>query len=251
MKLSNPVLHNDQLMLHHVQDSEPRMTINGTILKAFMLLTLLASSSFFAWTKFVHQQQAQIQYLLQFSLPLTFLVGWLTYFEPSWSFITSPIYALLQGLLVGSFSATINHFLPGTVTQALPLTFCVLLSMLLLYTTRLIEVRQRLKSVIMTSILALLFCYMLEWIFTFFDMHIPYVHKTGPIGVIISLGFVTLASFTVLLNIEFIVESQQKGLPKYMEWYCAYGLMVALIWLYLEILNLLFKTSVSRSRKKK
>lgn len=251
MEISNPVLHNSHLVSHHMGASVARMTINGTILKSFILLGLLTCSSFFAWSKFVHNQAAEIQYLLQFSLPLTFLVGWLTYFKPSWSFITSPIYALSQGLLVGGFSATINHFLPGLVSQAIPLTFCVLFSMLLLYAIGLIQVARRLRTIIVTSIVAVFFCYLLEWILAFFDMGIPYVHKSGPLGIIISLVVVTLASFTVLLNVEFIVQSQKKGLPKYMEWYCAYGLMVALIWLYIGIiLNLLFKTSMSSSKKK-
>ena len=176
------------------------------------------------------------------------LVGFIIPFKPNWSPILAPLYALCQGTVVGCVSSIAEMIYPGVVSQAIPITFFVLFGMLLLYSSGLIKVTKKFRAMIMVSIVSLFFTYLLDLILRFFGMNIPYIHETGPLGIAFSAGVVVIAAFSLLLDFEFIVKSESYGSPKYMEWFCAYGLMISLVWLYLRILELLVKMSKSKRR---
>lgn len=243
MRTSNPVFR-DAMTMYRAKTDVVHMSIQGTILKAVLLVSLLTFSSLFVWLNFDAHKMGQIRFLLRCSVPLTFLVGWVTYFKPHWSYLTAPVYALSQGILVGAISSMAETFFPGVVGQAIPLTFFVLFGMLLLYTTGMIQVTHRLRTVIFVSMIAVFMTYLIEWIgIRFFQKEILYIHQGGMMGIVFSTFVVLLAAFTLLLDFEFIVRCQRSGAPKYMEWYCAYGLMVTLVWLYIRILEFLVRTS--------
>ena len=244
-KTSNPVF-SKKLFLNRAEASASTMTVRGTVFKSVFLLALLTISSLFVWNKFAAKDFGNVRLFLSICAPISILVGLVTPFKPQWSFITAPLYALAQGAVVGAFSSIAEMIYPGVVSQAIPLTGFVLFGMLLLYSTGVIKVTQRLKTIILVAMVSLLFTYLLEFALRFFGLGIPYIHDSGPIGIAFSGAVVVIAAFSLLLDFQFIVQSEANGMPKYMEWYCAYGLMVSLIWLYLRILELLVKASKSK-----
>ncbi len=169
-----------------------------------------------------------------------------TIFKKEWSPVTAPIYALLEGLLLGGISAMFDQKYPGIAIQAVGLTFGTLFVLLLAYSARIIKVTQKFALGIVAATGGIALFYFAQMILGFF--HIPFlssVNGSGPIGIIFSLVVVAIAALNLVLDFDFIERGVNYGAPKYMEWYGAFGIMVTLIWLYLEILRLLAK---SRSR---
>lgn len=247
IETSNPVVKKKVVLAR--ADAIARMTINGTIIKTVVLVGLLSCSSLFVWSKLITNKVGEIQTILQFSLPLTLILGWVTYFKPKWSPFTTPVYALSQGVLIGFFSSIAEQIVPGIISQAVPLTISVLLGMLLLYLTKLVRVTHKLQTIVIGAITALMLTYFFEWILSFFSIRVPFIHETGPVGIIFSLAMVFLASFTLLLDFEAIYQNEKIGAPKYMEWYYAYGLLISIVWLYSEVMKLLLKSKVSKQRR--
>ena len=241
----NPILSNTTFKSYSTSE-ENRMTINGTIVKTLILLCLLSASSLLAWYRFKANDIKSVQLLLKIALPITFFVGWITYFKPNWTFITGPLYAITQGFFVGTLSSVVQHFFPNVVNQAIPLTFSIVFGLLFLYSTGIVRVTRKLQTTILVALFAITMTYLLEFILSFFNVGIPYIHESGMVGIGFSLLLVVTASFTLLIDFEAIVQNAKHGAPQYMEWYCAYALMVTLVWLYMEILRLLMKISKKR-----
>lgn len=248
METSNPVFTN-KVVISEQDSKTARMTINGTVAKTVFLVGLLACSSLFVWSKLVTGKVDEIQTILRFSLPLTFVLGWITYFKPEWARFTTPVYALSQGVLIGFFSSIAEKIVPGIVGQAIPLTIAILYGMLFLYVTGLVKVTHKLRTMILSAMVALMLTYAMEFILSFFGMQVPFIHQTGTLSILFSIGIIVLASFTLLLDFDAISQSQKKQIPKHMEWYYAYGLLISLIWLYIEIINLLIKSKASSKRQ--
>ena len=246
MKRSNPIL-NEGLFSHiYAGATSTSMTITGTIIKTIFLLSLSFTTAIWA-SQQLAVGGASIQPLIAISGIASLILGFLTHYRKDYAFATAPIYALLQGMVLGYISSIGEMCYPGIVSQALPLTFSTLFCMLALYSFGIIRVDDRFQSIIITSLMAIFFTYLLNFILHIFGIRMPYINESGPIGILFSLIVVGIASFSLLLDFEFIVQGQTFGAPKYMEWYCAYGLMVGIIWLYIEIFHLLVKMN-SRNR---
>lgn len=169
-------------------------------------------------------------------------VGILTAFKPKLARITGPLYAVGMGLVAGALSAVYNAQFDGIVAQALALTAGVFTMMLLLFATRVVRVTDRMRTMIVAATGAICLVYLVSiGANLIFGASLPFLHDTGPIGIIISLVIVGVAAFNLLLDFDFVERGVEMGAPRYMEWYAAFGLMVSLIWLYLEILRLLSK----------
>jgi uncharacterized YccA/Bax inhibitor family protein len=153
--------------------------------------------------------------------------------------ITGPVYALAEGVLVGVISRVYSEFYDGIILQAVLATFAVFIAMLVLYATRVIKVTQRLRSIIFLATVGIGLFYAISLILLFFNVDIPFVWDGGPISIGISLLIVGLASFNLLLDFDVIERAIAEGAPAWMSWFAAFGLMVTVIWLYLEILRLL------------
>ena len=154
---------------------------------------------------------------------------------------TAPAYALLEGLALGGISATFELRFPGIAIQSVSLTFGVLLVLLLAYRSGLIPVTQNFRLGIVAATGAIMLFYVLQFVLGFFGVHFTSINGSGPIGIGISLIIVAVAALNLVLDFDFIENGARMGAPKYMEWYGAFGLMVTLVWLYLEILRLLTK----------
>jgi uncharacterized YccA/Bax inhibitor family protein len=183
-----------------------------------------------------------------------FILALITIFRPSLAPWTSPVYAAFEGVFLGTFSCLIEASLskklggqsPGIAIQAVSMTAGTLFVMLFVYATRLIQVTDRLRAGIVSATGALCLVYLIAWVATLFGAHVPFINDPSPIGIGFSVFVVGLAAFNLLLDFDFIEQGERAGAPKYMEWYGAFGLMVTLIWLYLEILRLLRKLNDRR-----
>ena len=155
--------------------------------------------------------------------------------------VTAPIYAILEGLFLGGISAVFESRFPGIVIQAVALTFGVLFCLLAAYTTRLIKVTQNFRLGVVAATGGIVIIYAISFIGGLFGLNVPYIHESGIIGIGFSLFVVVIAALNLVLDFDFIESGVEQGAPKYMEWYAAFGLLVTLVWLYLEILRLLAK----------
>lgn len=251
MRSTNPVFGRNALS--SVRDfSDQRMTVTGTVNKSFFLLTLVFIAALGAWQESLKltansYPSAQTQGDGLFPIILMvgaiggFVVGLLTVFIKKISPYTSPLYAVLQGIVLGAVSASFEKAYGGIVFQSVLGTLGTFLFMLFAYRNDMIRATEGFKKGMMAAMGGLFFVYLISFILSFFGKTIPYIHQSGPIGVGFSVVVVCIAAFSLILDFDCIEQGAREGAPKYMEWYGAFGLLVTLIWLYLEILRLLAK----------
>jgi uncharacterized YccA/Bax inhibitor family protein len=174
-----------------------------------------------------------------------FILAIVICFTPRWASYLVPVYGLIEGVFVGGISAYYNHAFaeqaPGIVMQAVGLTFGVVIAMYLLYRFRIIKATQRFKSIVFTATAGIAVFYLLGWVLRIFGLQMPFIHESTTIGIGISLVIVAVAALNLILDFDMIENGVAMGAPKYMEWYGAFGLLVTIVWLYLEILRLLSK----------
>ena len=236
-KSSNPILtkldNNKDLL-----DSKT-MTINGTISKTFVLLLIAMISG----SAVLHQALAgaadKVTSIMGISLVVGLIAGFVTIFARSLAKFTSPIYAFAEGALLAGLSLMFEQQFPGIVVQAVSGTFITFFIMLILYRTGVIKATEKFRSVLLTSMFTIFALYLIQIIGSFFNFSIPFVSGNAPMSILFSGIVVVVASLNLILDFDFIEQGVQNSLAKDTEWYAAFGLMVTLIWLYIEILNLL------------
>ncbi len=219
----------------------PTMTISGTVNKAGFLIILVLLSAAWTWNQFFTNGPAAVGGYTMVGAFGGFIVAMVTVFKKQWSPITAPIYALLEGLFLGALSAMLELRFPGIAIESVALTFGTCLCMLLAYRSGLIRPTQRFMIGIVAATGGIMLVYFLSMILGFFHIQIPGIFGSGPVGVLFSLFVVVIAALNLILDFGMIEEGAYRGAPKYMEWYGAFGLMVTLVWLYLEILRLMSK----------
>jgi uncharacterized YccA/Bax inhibitor family protein len=164
-------------------------------------------------------------------------------FKKEWSPYLAPAYALLEGLFVGGISAYYNYAFaaqaPNIIMNAVGLTFGTCIAMYLLYTFRIIKATEKFKAIVVTATAGIFIFYLITFVLGFFGISIPFLHEGSALGIGFSLFVVALAALNLILNFDMIETGVEMGAPKYMEWYSAFGLLVVIVWLYLEILRLL------------
>ncbi len=243
LKSSNPTLQEKtyQGTILEGMSTGEEMTVKGTMNKFGVLIMLMIGSTLFAWSQYDKGSDP-----MPFMLVGVFgglLLAIVMMVKKQWSPVIAPAYAILEGLFVGAISAMYNHAYPGLPTQAVALTLLVTLVMFLLYRYRIIKVTQKLRSVITVATIAIGIFYLIQWI-TYLAMGSPvgsFTNAATPIGIGFSILVVGLAAFNLLLNFDTIEKGVELRAARYMEWYSAFGLLVTIVWLYLEILRLLSK----------
>jgi uncharacterized YccA/Bax inhibitor family protein len=213
------------------------MTIQGTANKALTLLLLVVLAASWAWSNPVA--------LMPFILPLAIgglVVALVTIFKKEWAMVTSPIYAVLEGLILGGLSVFFEKAYPGIVIQAVALTFGTLFCLLMAYKSGMIRATENFKLGVVAATGGIAVLYIVDMVMGFFGHRVGFIHESGALGIGFSVFVVIIAALNLVLDFDFIEKGEQAGAPKYMEWYGAFSLMVTLIWLYLEILRLLAKT---------
>ena len=212
------------------------MTIKGTVDKTAIGLFLLIFSGYYSFAP-------GMTYLIPVGVFGGLIVAVITIFKKEWSPITVPIYAILEGLAMGSISYMFNQAYEGIVMQAIGLTLGILASLLLAYRSGMIKATENFKLGVVAATGGIFLVYMASFVMSFFGASISVLDPAN--SSLMSIGFslfiIVIASLNLVLDFDFIEEGAEKGAPKYMEWYGAFGLLVTLIWLYLEILKLLSK----------
>jgi uncharacterized YccA/Bax inhibitor family protein len=240
MRTSNPAL-NEKAFKGQVAIGEA-MTLQGTVNKTGLLLLCVVATA--AWTWGLSRSPApEVVYPWMIGgLIGGFVVALVTIFKKNWSPFTAPIYALLEGLALGGISAIFEKMYPGVAIQAVGLTLGTLFVMLLAYKTGMIRATQSFKIGVIAATGGIAVFYLVEMVLSmFFHINVPAINGSGPWGIAFSLFVVVIAALNLVLDFDMIETGVNGGAPKYMEWYGAFGLMVTLIWLYLEILRLLGK----------
>jgi uncharacterized YccA/Bax inhibitor family protein len=218
------------------------MSLEGTINKTAFLLLLVAAGAAWVWTRYFQSlDPAVIMPYIVAGLIGGVVAALVTIFLPAWARISAPVYAAAQGLALGGISAFYEQQLHGIVFQAIGLTFGVLAVMLLAYRSGLIKVTDRFRMIVVAATGGIALLYFASIVLSFFGVTVPFIHQGGTFGIVFSLVVVGIAAANLALDFDFIQRGVEHGAPKLMEWYAAFGVMVTLIWLYLEILRLLAK----------
>jgi uncharacterized YccA/Bax inhibitor family protein len=221
------------------------MTARGAMTKFGIMFLLLMGTAGLAW-KMAADGVNVIPYMIGSAI-IALIVALVLTFKKGWGAVLAPVYALLEGFFLGSISAYYNNafqkIAPNIVMQAVALTFGVAIAMFLLYNFRIIRATQRFRSIVITATVGLGFFYLISIVLRMFGIDIPFIHEGSTMGIVFSLVVVALAAMNLILDFDMIEQGANAGAPKYMEWYCAFGLMVTMVWLYLEILRLLAKMS--------
>ncbi len=220
------------------------MSLNGTVNKTGFLLLLAVLTAAFSWSQTFDASgnltSGAKLYLLGGAIG-GFALALVTVFKKTWAPVTAPLYALVEGFFLGTVSAMYNAKFDGIVLQAVMLTFGTLFALLFAYRSGLIRATENFKLGVVAATGGIALIYLATIVLGFFNINIPFIHESGLIGIGFSLFVVVIAALNLVLDFDFIETGVEQGAPKYMEWYGAFGLMVTLVWLYVEFLRLLAK----------
>jgi uncharacterized YccA/Bax inhibitor family protein len=244
-KSGNPVLNEKRFEKTVDRSDNNVMTQSGTLNKFGLMMLLLMAAATFTW-KAAEEGKNVMPWVIGSAI-VGFIVILFLSFKPQLSAILAPVYALLEGVFVGGISAYYSSafaaYAPNIVMQAVGLTFGVVIAMLLLYKFGVIKATQRFKSVVFAATAGIAVFYLLSIVLRMFGVTMPLIHESTTMGIIFSLVVVAIAALNLILDFDMIEQGSAMGAPKYMEWYGAVGLLVTIVWLYLEILRLLSKLS--------
>lgn len=227
------------------------MTVGGSVTATCVLMVLLLGAAAFGWS-----QVAQVEPIFNEvtgeqiggpSIPswifLALLagigLGLLTAFMPKAARITAPLYALAYGVAIGAISAVYNNFYDGIVTQAVFATLAIFASMLFLYVTRIIKVTNRYVMIVTAATMGIFLMYMIAFVVQLFGGTVSFLSEPSPLAILVSVGIIIVAALNLGIDFAFIEKASAAGVPKYMEWYAAFGVVTTLVWIYLEVLRLL------------
>jgi uncharacterized YccA/Bax inhibitor family protein len=221
------------------------MTLEGTVNKTGILLLCAVATAAWTWHQAINPATAgAVPGLLMIGVIGGLIFALVTVFKKTWAPFTAPLYALLEGLVLGGISAVFNMRYPGIAFEAVCLTFGTMFVLLLAYRAHIIRVTQKFRLGVVAATGAIFLFYLMEMVLGFFHVNVGAlnaINGSGPLGIGISLVIVAVAALNLVLDFDFIESGVAAGAPKYMEWYGAFGLMVTLVWLYLEMLRLLAK----------
>ena len=236
--MANPILNEHFAENERVLNEAP-MTVNGTLQITAFLGLLVVASAYFVWSKFNAGFTDMAVMLTGIGGIVGFITGLIVAFTRIKYLI--PVYAVSEGLFLGGISATFESSYPGIVIQAVGGTFAALFAMLILYRMNIISCTDKFRSVIFIATASIAVVYIVNFIGSFFGLHVPLLNSASPAGIAVSAIICVIAALNLIIDFDFIERGAQNMLPKDFEWYGAFGLMVTLVWLYLEILRLLAK----------
>jgi uncharacterized YccA/Bax inhibitor family protein len=248
-KTSNPTLTEKifDKSIHENAEAFGVMSVRGTMNKFGFLLLMVMASAMYTWNLFATETMDSVKTIMIVGAIGGFVLAMVMMFKPTWAGYIAPAYAILEGLFIGGISAFFNDIFktsyPNLILHAVGLTLGVALAMFLLYNFRIINVTNRLRSIIMSATMGVALFYLITWILGMFGVDMGFAFDNSLLSIGISIFIVGLAAFNLLLDFDTIEKGAEMGAPKFMEWYCAFGLLVTLVWLYLEILKLLSKLS--------
>ncbi len=243
MRTANPALNSKTFTsLDYAGGQGETMTLQGTVNKTGILLLLTIISAVWVWNKFFASlDSGAVMPWIAVGAIGGFVLGLVTAFKKNWSAVTAPFYALAEGLALGGISSIFEMQFPGIVIEAVALTFGTLLCLLVAYKSGLIRPSENFKLGVVSATGAIALFYFVTIILGFFGVNTSFFYGNSLLSIGISVVIVIIAALNLVLDFDFIEGGAANGAPKYMEWYSAFGLLVTLVWLYIEILRLLAK----------
>ena len=220
------------------------MTIGGTVNKTALSLLILLVTATFVWNR--GSTDPSLWALTLIGVVGGLVAAMVTVFKKTWAPLTTPLYAGFQGLALGGISVVFETTYPGIVSQAVFLTFGTLAALLTAYRSGVIRATENFKLGVVAATGGIGLVYLLSFVLGFFGMSVPLIHSSGTFGILFSVFVVVIAALNLVLDFDFIEQGAERKSPKHMEWYGAFGLLVTLVWLYLEILHLLAKLQSRR-----
>ena len=226
------------------------MTVRGSINKFGFLMLMVIAGAAYTWHLYASFQLDTMKTLMWVGIVGGLITALIISFKPTTARYLAPAYGLLEGFFVGAISAVLNDAFsakyPGLIMQAVGLTFGVALAMFLLYNFRIIKATQRFKSIVFGATAGIALFYLIALVLRLFHVNLPFMYDASPLGIGISVFIVAIAALNLILDFDMIEQGANAGAPKYMEWYGAFGLLVTIVWLYIEILKLLTRLASSR-----
>ncbi|XER10642.1 hypothetical protein SATMO3_07990 [Sporomusa aerivorans] len=233
MSVANPMISKVREL--HAYGSETA-TYTGVAIKSLALVGIVTASALITWV---------MGYATPVTAMVTSIMGFITAlaisFRPTWAGFLSPLYAILEGMFLAAVSAIFAKTYHGIVVNAVMITFGIAISSALIYARGYVKVNEGFMRAVFMATLGIAITYIIEFILSFFGIRIPQIHQGGIVGIVFSLVVIAVATLNLFVDYENISQSVRQGLPKDYEWFCAFGLLVTLIWLYIEVLNLLRK----------
>jgi uncharacterized YccA/Bax inhibitor family protein len=243
LKSGNPTLTEKLFQKSKAIDQLDTMTVRGTMNKFAFLFLMVMATAIFAWKTYYDGKDVSIYMWVGAIGGL--IIALIIIFKQTWAPWLAPLYGLCQGLFVGAISAYYNEafaeIAPSIIMQAVGLTFGTIIAMYLLYQARIIKATERFRSIVIIVTAGIAIFYLIAFLLRFANVQISFIHEGSTFGIIFSLAIVALAALNLILDFDMIENGAAMGAPKYMEWYGAFGLLVTIVWLYLEILRLLGK----------
>ncbi|HVS96999.1 MAG TPA: Bax inhibitor-1/YccA family protein [Puia sp.] len=250
---SNPTLTEKIFSKSIDRTSTEVMTVRGSIQKFGFLMLMVLAGAAYTWKLYYSFKVPTMMTLMMVGVFGGMICAFATIFFPKLARYLSPVYGLLEGFALGGISAFVNDAFktkyPNIVLSAVLLTFGVAFAVFLLYNFRVIRATNKFRAVILSSMIGIAIFYFIDIILGFFGIRIPFMQfgDNSMIGIVVNLFVVVIAALSLVLNFDQIETGEQMGAPKYMEWYGAFGLLVTMVWLYLEILQLISRFSNNRS----
>jgi uncharacterized YccA/Bax inhibitor family protein len=244
MRSGNPALTADTFRGTRAIAGEGTMTVAGTVNKTGIALLILLCTATWTWT--LGPGDPRVGGFLILGAIGGLVAAFATIFRQHWAPYTTPAYAAFEGLALGGISAAFESRYPGIASQAIFLTFGTLGALLLAYSSGWIRATENFKLGVFAATGGIMLVYLTSFVLSFFGIAIPMIHGSGMVGILFSLFVTAVAALNLVLDFDFIEQGAARGAPKYMEWYGAFGLLVTLVWLYLEMLRLLSKLQERR-----
>ena len=245
LRSGNPALQNETFARAGAAYGGEVMTVSGTVNKTALSLAILMIAASYVWNR--GAGDPAVGAFIAVGALGGLVVALVTVFKHAWAPFTTPLYAALEGLALGGISVVFESSYPGIVSQAVFLTFGTLGALLMAYRSGMIQATENFKLGVVAATGGIALLYLLSFVLGFFGVSVPLIHSSGTFGILFSVFVVVIAALNLVLDFDFIEKGAERGAPKYMEWYGAFGLLVTLVWLYLEILRLLAKLQ-SRER---
>jgi uncharacterized YccA/Bax inhibitor family protein len=243
MRTANPILRADTFDVRAAQTSET-MTIMGAVHKTAILVLIVLGVALWTWNEFPpaggRMASGVVPWLIGGAIG-GLVLGLVTSFKPHLARFTAPVYAACEGVVLGAISAMFDARFPGIAMQATGLTATTLLALLFAYRSGLIKATENFKLGVMAATGAIMLMYLVSFVLRMFGVPMAFMHDSGILSIGISMVIVVVAALNLVLDFDFIEQGQANGAPKHMEWYAAFGLLVTLVWLYVETLRLLSK----------
>lgn len=246
--MSNPILNDNMFNKARTYSSTETMTTNGAIMKAFILALVFSVVAIFTYSYLkanTYNYNVPVVTFIVAPSIAAFIVSLIISFKPTTAPFLSVVYSIFEAVALASISYLFNSLYEGIVFEAIACTMIVFFTMLFLFRTGIIQVTAKFRAIMFTAISSVAIFYIIMLVLSLFGIRPDWYYGNSMISIGISIVIIGIAAFSLILDFDFIVEGENSGMPKYMEWYAAFGLMVTILWLYLEILKLLAKLKES------